>query len=198
MNTSAFLVTNPTDEPITSGLPVMRQESGPSFPRPKSHRLLSSSGADFEAAEKTRMPKAKSVLFAASVAIISTGLAIIGVGAFFLRRLDDHAFGDPGVFYAGVRHYASVTSAGVLVCSAGCIALAMVLDYQQGFRAGVTSIFIAFAVAIFGLFLFPIHFPSGNVYFSLLGVTFGASLVFVSVGSIRYFYDRTRFAHGKH
>src|SRR5258706_2494088 len=151
---------------VTAGLPVMRQESGPSFPRRKSHRLLSSSGADFmlpaEAAEKTRMPKAKSVLFAASVAIISAGLAIIGVGAFFLRRLDDHAFGDPGVFYAAVRHYASVTSAGVLVCLAGCIALAMVLDYKQEFRAGVTSIFMAFAVAIFGLFLFPIHFPSGN------------------------------------
>ena len=104
---------------ITCDLPVMRQESGRSFPRPKSHRLLSSSGADFmllaEAAEKTRMPKAKSVLFAASAAIISTGFTIIGVGAFFLRRLDDHAFGDPGVFYAAVRHYASVTSAGVLV-----------------------------------------------------------------------------------
>jgi len=38
----------------------------------------------------------------------------------------------------------------------------MVLDYKQEFRAGVTSIFMAFAVAIFGLFLFPIHFPSGN------------------------------------
>jgi hypothetical protein len=144
------------------------------------------------------MSKAKSVLLAASVAIISTGLAIIGVGAFFLKRLDYHAFGDPGVFYSAVRHYASVTSAGVPVCLAGCIPLAIALDYKQGFRAGVTSIFIAFAVAIFGLFLFPIHFPSGAVYFSLLGVTFGASLVFVSVGSIRYFYDRTRFAHGKH
>jgi hypothetical protein len=87
-----------------------------------------------ETGKKTRMPKAKSVLFAASVAIISTGLAIISVGAFFLKRLDDHvddlAFGDPGVFYAAVRHYASVTSAGVPVCLAGCIALAMVLDYK--------------------------------------------------------------------
>lgn len=151
-----------------------------------------------QAVGKTRMPKAKSVLLAVSVAIISTGLVIIGVGAFFLKRLDDHAFGDPGVFYAAVRHYASVTSAGVPVCLAGCIALAILLDYKQGFRAGVTSIFIAFAVAIFGLFLFPIHFPSGNVYFSLLGVTFGASFVFVSVAAIRYFSNRIRFTHGKH
>jgi hypothetical protein len=94
--------------------------------------------------------------------------------------------------------HASVTSAGVPVCLAGCIALAILLDYKQGFRAGVTSIFIAFAVAMFGLFLFPIHFPSGAVYFSLLGVTFGASFVFVSVGSIRYFSNRIRFTHGKH
>jgi hypothetical protein len=143
------------------------------------------------------MPKVKSVLLAASVAIISTGLAIIGVGAFFLKRLDDHAFGDPGVFYAAARHYASVTSAGVPLCLAGCIALAMVLDYKQGFRAAVTSILIAFAVAIFGLSLFSIHSASGAVYFSLLGVTFGASLVFVSVGSIRYFSNRIRFTHGK-
>jgi hypothetical protein len=163
--------------------------------------LLSSSEADFallaEAVVKTRMSKAKSVLLAASVAIISTGLAIIGVGAFFLKRLDNHAFGDPGVFYAAVRHYASVTSAGVPVCLAGCIALAIVLDYRQGFRAGVISIFTAFAVAILGLFLFPIHFPSGAVYFSFLGVTFGASLVFVSVGSIRYLSKRTSSAHCK-
>lgn len=116
----------------------MRQESGPSFPRRKSHRLLSSSGADFtllaEAAEKTRMPKAKSVLFAASVAIISTGFAIIGVGAFFLRRLDDHAFGDPGVFYAAVRHYASVNSAGVLVCLGGVHCL----SHGAGLQAGIS------------------------------------------------------------
>src|SRR5579863_2853089 len=170
--------------------------------RRESYRLLSSSEGDFmllaDAVEKTRMPKAKSVCLAAAVAIISTGLAIIGVGAFFLKRLDDHAFGDPGVFYAAVRHYASVTSAGVPVCLAGCIPLAIVLDYKQGFRAGLTSIFIGFAAAIFGLFLFPIHFPSGAVYFSLLGVTFGASLVFVSVGSIRYFSNRIRLTHGRH
>jgi hypothetical protein len=162
---------------------------------------LSSTEADFkllaEAVEKTRMPKAKSVLVAASVAVISTGLTVVGVGAFFLKRLDDRAFGNPGVFYAAVRHYASVTSAGIPVCLAGCIALAIVLDYKQGFRAGVTSIFIAFAFAVFGLFLFPIHFPSGAVYFSLLGVTFGASLVFFSVASIRYLSDRIRSAHGK-
>jgi hypothetical protein len=144
------------------------------------------------------MSKAKCVLVAASVAIISTGLVIIGVGAFFLKGLDDHAFGDPSVFYAAVRHYASVTSAGVPVRLAGCIALAIVLDYKQGFRAGVTSVFIAFAVAIFGLFLFPIHFPSGAVYFSLLAVTLGASLVFFSVGSIRYLLNRPRVAHDKH
>lgn len=138
------------------------------------------------------MPKAKSVLLAVSVAIISTGLAITGVGAFFLKRLDDHVLGDPNAFYAAVRHYASLTSAGVPVCLAGCIALAIVLDYKQGFRAAVISMFTALAVAILGLFLFPIHFPSGNAYFSLLGITFGASLVFVSVGSIRYLSDRTR------
>src|SRR6267143_4546210 len=97
-----------------------------------------------ETVAKTLMPKAKSVLFAASVAIISTGLAIIGVGAFFLKRLDDHAFADPGVFYAAVRHYASVTSAGAIVCLAGCIALAMVLDYKQEFRAGVGFSFFRF------------------------------------------------------
>src|ERR1700721_4726486 len=82
----------PSMAKVTSGWSAMRPEFGPSFPRRKSHRLLSSSGVDFmllaEAVEKTRMPKAKSALFAASVAIISTGLVIIGVGAFFLKRLD--------------------------------------------------------------------------------------------------------------
>jgi len=89
------------------------------------------------------------------------------------------------------------------VCLAGCFAFAMVLDYKQGFRAGVISIFSAFAVAIFGLFLFPIHFPSGNVYFSLLGVTFGGALVTVAATAgnevvLSNLEAWTDFATGKH
>jgi hypothetical protein len=141
------------------------------------------------------MSKAKSVLLAMSILIISAGFAVIGVGAFFLKRLDDHAFGDPTVFYAAARHYGLVTSAGVPVCLAGCLALAVTLDYKQGFRAGVTAIGSAFAVAIFGVFLFPIHFPSGAVYFNLLGVTFGASLVFFLLASVRYVWYRTHLVH---
>ena len=117
----------------------------------------------------------KFILFTLSILTLATGLAIVCVGAFFLKRLDDHAFGDPAVFYRAARHYGSITSTGSMVCLIGCIGLALALDHSKGFHAAKNSALIAFATAIFGLFFFPIHNASGAVYFDLLFVAFRIS-----------------------
>ncbi len=132
----------------------------------------------------------KTVLRTAAVVVISTGLSVIAVGAFFLKKLDDHAYGDPGVYYSSVRHYASISDAGALICFAGFIALAMTQDYKEGFRAAVTSAVVGFATVVLGLFLFPIHNASGGVYFILVSVAFGASVAFLFAACVRYIYYR--------
>jgi hypothetical protein len=140
------------------------------------------------------MSKMKFILSALSILTLATGLAIVCVGAFFLKRLDDHAFGDPAVFYGAAHHYGSITSTGSIVCLIGCIGLALALDHTKGFHAAKNSALIAFATAIFGLFFFPIHNASGAVYSDLLFVTFGASLIFVLVASARWISSKTRSA----
>jgi hypothetical protein len=55
-----------------------------------------------------------------SVIVMSVGFVVIGVGAFFLKRPGDRAFGDPAIFYVSVHHYDSVASIGVLIGLAGC------------------------------------------------------------------------------
>lgn len=124
-------------------------------------------------------------IYWASILILATGFAIFGVGAFYLKRLDDHAFGDPAVFYASANRYGSITSTGTLVCLAGCIGLAIALDHTKGFRAAKDAALIGLASAIFAGFIFPIHNASGAVYYDLLCVTFGASLIFTLVASAR-------------
>jgi hypothetical protein len=82
------------------------------------------------------MLKIKSILFTLSILAISAGLVVIAVGAFFLRRLDDHLFEHPIDFYALARHYGSIASAGAPACLAGCIGLALALERKKGFHAG--------------------------------------------------------------
>jgi hypothetical protein len=78
----------------------------------------------------------KFILSALSILTLTAGLAIICVGAFFLKRLDDHAFGgDPAVFYGAAHHYGSITLKGSIVCLIGCIGLALALDHTKVFTA---------------------------------------------------------------
>lgn len=81
---------------------------------------------------------------------LSVGLVVIGVGAFFLKRLGDRAFGDPDIFYGSVHHYDSIVSIGVLICLAGCVALALATDHMKGFRAAGNSALIGVATLIIG------------------------------------------------
>ena len=144
------------------------------------------------------MSKIKSVVSTASILTISAGLVVIIVGAFFLRRLDEHMYEHPTDFYDLSQHYGSIASAGAPVCLAGCIGLALALDYREGFYAGEWSAVIGFATAFLGLFLFPIHNASGAVYFTLLGVTFGASLIFCLVATIQYIWHKTHLPNTRH
>jgi hypothetical protein len=133
----------------------------------------------------------KSAVFTVSMLTVAAGVVIIAVGAVFLDRLDDHMGEHALDYYDLARHYGSLTSTGALVCLAGCVGLALALKYRRGFYAGAWSAAIGFATAIFGLFLFPIHSASGAVYFSLMVVMFGASLIFVLVAAVRYVWYRT-------
>jgi len=137
------------------------------------------------------MSKIRPFAYTASICSIFAGLAVIAAGAFLLRRLDNHMYEHPLDFYDLARHYGSITWAGALVCLAGCLGLALAITYREGFRAGLASAVIGFATAAFGLLVFPIHQASGNVYFTLLGVTFGASVVFLLVASVRYIWYRS-------
>jgi hypothetical protein len=143
------------------------------------------------------MSKMKFILAALSILTLATGLVIVCVGALFLKRLDGHAFGDPAVFYGAAHHYGSITSEGSIVCLIGCIGIALALGHAKGFHAAKNSALIGFATAIFGMFFFPIHNASGAVYFDLLFVTFGASLIFVLVASARWILFKTRSADRK-
>lgn len=138
------------------------------------------------------MSKTELILSITSILTFSAGVAAIAVGAFFLKRLDERAFGDPIVFYAAVRHYGLIASMGCLLCLAGCVGFALAADQRKGFRAARNSALGGLATAMFGMFLFPIHNASGAVYFDLLAVTLGSSLIFLLVASIRWILYRTR------
>jgi hypothetical protein len=47
-----------------------------------------------------------------------------------------------------------------------------------------------------GLFLFPIHFPSGALYFSLLTFTPGSCAAFALAATARYMWFRTQQRSG--
>jgi hypothetical protein len=133
----------------------------------------------------------KSFVFAASVLVAAAGLVIIAAGAVFLGRLDDRILEHAVDYYTLARHYGSITSIGALVCLFGCIGLASALPRRRGLYAAGWSAAVGFATMIFGLVLFPIHLASGAVYFDLLAVAFGASLIFLSVAAVRYAWYRT-------
>jgi hypothetical protein len=141
------------------------------------------------------MSKIRSIVFAVSICTISVGLVVIAGGAILLRRLDQHMCEHAVDFYDLARRYDSITSAGAPACLLGCFGVALALGYKDGFKAGVGAAVIGFATAIFGLALFPIHNASGAVYFTLLLVMFGASLIFLLVASIRYIWDRSHSNH---
>jgi hypothetical protein len=132
----------------------------------------------------------KLILRTFSIVTLSVGFIVIGDGAFLLKRLGDHAFRDPNVFYGSLEHYAAITWTGVLMCLAACLGLALAADRMKGFRAARNSALIGVATLIFGIFLFPVHDPIGRVYGDLLCVTFGASLIFVLVASARWFFTK--------
>jgi hypothetical protein len=141
------------------------------------------------------MSEMKRVFRTLSIIALSVGLVVIGVGAFFLKRLDDHALGDPAIFYGSVHRYGSIVSTGVLICLVGCAVFALATDHMKRLRAARNCALIGVATLVFGIFLFPVHNASGAVYVNLLGVTFGASLIFVLVASGRWIWYRTRQSH---
>jgi len=141
------------------------------------------------------MSKIRSTVFAVSVCTISVGLVVIAVGAILLRRLDQHMYEHAVDFYDLARRYDSITLAGAPVCLAGCFGVALALGCTDVFKAGVGAAVIGFATAVFGLALFPIHGASGAVYFTLLLVMFGASLIFLLVASVRSIWYRSHSNH---
>jgi hypothetical protein len=141
------------------------------------------------------MSEMKSIFRTLSILALSVSLVVIGVGAFFLKRLDDHAFGDPAVFYGSSHRFGSIVSTGVLICLFGCAAFALATDHMKGLRAARNSALIGVATWIFGIFLIPVHNASGAVYVYLLVLTFGASLIFVLVASGRWIWYRIHKNH---
>ena len=136
------------------------------------------------------MRRANPIVFAISISALCLGLFVIAVGAFFLRRLDNHMGGDPATFYQLATHYGWITLAGAPLCVSGCLGLALPIGYREGFRAGIGLTVLSFIWLIVGLSLFSLHDASGAVYFAILAVLFGASLVFLSVASSRYIWGR--------
>lgn len=136
------------------------------------------------------MRRANPIVFAISIGTLGLGLFVIAVGAFFLGDLDNRMGGDPATFHQLVMYYAWITLAGTLVCVSGCLGLALPLSHREGFRVGVGFTFLGLIWMIGGLSLFSLHDASGAVYFALLASLFGASVVFLSVASIRYVWAR--------
>lgn len=137
------------------------------------------------------MHQLRSVVAALAVFVSLAGMAMMAVAALFLRRLDDHAFGDPSQFYAASRHYGALGWNGAVIGLAGCVGLAAILDWKKSFRAAQISGVVAFLSLTIGLFVFPIHFPSGAMYFSLLTFTSGACIAFALAATARYMWRRT-------
>ena len=137
------------------------------------------------------MQKHKSAVASISVLAMLLGMVMMGIAALFLRRLDDHAYGDPVQFYASARHYGSMGWNGALVGLAGCVGLALLLDWRKGVQAAALCGALAFFTLTFGLYVFPTHFASGAMYFSLLLFTLGACVAFGLTATARYVWYRT-------
>jgi hypothetical protein len=137
------------------------------------------------------MHKLRSVVATLAVLVSLVGMTMMAIAAIFLRRLDDHAFGDPVQFYASSRHYGALGWNGALVGLAGCVGLALLLEWKKNFQAAKICGVLAFLSLTFGLYVFPIHFPSGAMYFSLLTFTSGACIAFALAATARYMWCRT-------
>jgi hypothetical protein len=75
-------------------------------------------------------------VFATLAGLVSlVGMTVMGIAAVFLRRLDDHAFGDPVQFYASVRHYSALGWDGALIGLSGCVGLALLLGWKKSLKA---------------------------------------------------------------
>lgn len=137
------------------------------------------------------MHKLRSVLAMLAAVVLLMGMSMMGIAAHFLWILDDHAFGDPVPFYASLRHYGALGWHGALVGLAGCAGLALLLHWQKSFQAAKICGVGAFLSLTLGLFFFPIHFPSGAMYFSLLILTSGACVAFALAATVRYMWCQT-------
>ena len=137
------------------------------------------------------MHKLRSVVAMLTVLLLLVGMTMMGFAALFLHRLDNHAFGDPVQFYASSRHYSALGWHGALVGLAGCVGLALLLDCKKNFQAAKICGVVAFLSLTFGLFVFPTHFPSGAMYFSLLTFTSGACVAFALAATTRFMWWRT-------
>jgi hypothetical protein len=138
------------------------------------------------------MHKLRSVVATLAVSASLMGMTMMGIATFFLRRLDDHAFGDPVQFYASLRHYGALGWNGALVGLGGCVGLALLLDWKKNLQAAKICGVVALLSPTFGLYVFPIHFPSGAMYFSLLTFTSGACIAFALAAAAGYNWFRTR------
>jgi hypothetical protein len=133
----------------------------------------------------------RSVVATLAVSAWLVSMTMMGIATLFLRRLDDHAFGDPVQFYASLRHYGALGWNGALVGLGGCVGLALLLDWKKNSQAAKICGGLAFLSLTFGLYVFPIHFPSGAMYFSLLTLTSGACIAFALAAAVRYMWWRT-------
>lgn len=136
------------------------------------------------------MHKLRLVLATLAVFVSLIGMSMMGIATHFLWILDDHAFGDPVPFYASLRHYGALGWYGALVGLAGCAGLALLLHWKKSFQAAKICGVGALLSLTFGLFFFPIHFPSGAMYFSLLTFTSGAAAAFALAATARYMWWR--------
>jgi hypothetical protein len=143
-------------------------------------------------AEDPAMHKLRLVVATLAVSASLMGMTMMGIAGLFLRGLDDRAFGDPVQFYASLRHYGALGWNGALVALGGCVGLALLLDWKKNFQAAKICGAVAFLSLTVGLYVFPIHFPSGAMYFSLLTFTSGACIAFALAATVRYMWGRTR------
>lgn len=137
------------------------------------------------------MHKLRLVLAILAVLVSLTGMTMMAISAHFLWILDGHAFGDPVPFYASLRKYGALGWHGALVGLGGCAGLALLLHWKESFEAAKICGVGVFLSLTFGLFFFPIHFPSGAMYFSLLAFTSGACVTFGLAATARYIRCRT-------
>lgn len=142
------------------------------------------------------MHKLRLVLAVLAASMSLMGMSMMAIAARFLWILENSASGDMGPFYTSLRHYGALGWHGALVGLGGCAALAVLLHWKKSFQAAKISGVGAFLSLTFGLFFFPIHFPSGAMYFSLLTFTSGACAAFALAGTARYMWFRTHQSSG--